>query len=49
MSAKLSGYYYRPAHAKLDDKYWKVFVNSRYDAETVQWRMSRKPYIQVID
>ncbi len=42
------GYYYRPDHAKLDDANWKVFVNSRYDAETGEWRMSRKPYIQVI-
>ena len=43
------GYYYRPDHAKLDDANWKVFVNSRYDAETGEWQMSRKPYIQVID
>ena len=42
-------YYYRPDHAKLDDENWKVFVNSRYDAETGAWQMSRKPYIQVID
>ncbi len=42
------GYYYRPDHAKLDDENWKVFVNSRYDAQTGEWRMSKKPYIRVI-
>jgi len=41
-------YYLRPDHVKLDDANWKVFVNSRYDAETGEWRTSKKPYIQVI-
>ena len=43
------GYLYRPDYATLDDDNWKVFVNSRYDAPSGAWQMSKKPLIQVID
>jgi adenylylsulfate reductase subunit A len=43
------GYYYNADHPKLDDKNWKVFVNSRLDPATGQWEMSKKPYIPACD
>ena len=43
------GYLYRPDHPTLDDENWKVFVNSRYDAEKDEWRLSKKPFIPVVD
>ena len=43
------GYLYRSDYPNLDDADWKVFVNSRYDAERGEWHMSKKPFIPVID
>ena len=43
------GYLFRPDYASLDDDNWKVFVNSRYDAASGTWEMSKKPVIAVID
>ena len=43
------GYLYRADFPKLDDDNWKVFVNSRLDADTGEWHMSKKPYIPVVD
>ncbi|MBI4473641.1 MAG: adenylyl-sulfate reductase subunit alpha [Acidobacteria bacterium] len=42
------GYYYRGDYPKIDDSNWKVFVNSRYDATTGQWQLSKKPFIPVV-
>ncbi len=43
------GYLYRSDHPKLDEENWKVFVNSRYDADSDTWHMSKKPFIPLID
>ena len=44
-----AGYLYRSDYPRLDDENWKLFVNSRYDAERDEWRMSKKPFIPVCD
>jgi adenylylsulfate reductase subunit A len=41
------GYLYRADFPTLDDNNWKVFVNSRYDAETGEWHVSKKQYISL--
>jgi adenylylsulfate reductase subunit A len=43
------GYLYRTDYPTLDDANWKVFVNSRYDAATDKWQLSKKPFIPLID
>ncbi len=40
---------YRSDYPTLDDANWKLFVNSRYDAESDEWHMSRKPFLPLID
>jgi len=42
------GYYYRTDYPNVDDANWRKFVNSRYYAESGQWEMSTKPYIQLV-
>ena len=42
------GYYYRGDYPALDDKNWKCFVNSTYDATKGEWTLSKKPCITVI-
>jgi adenylylsulfate reductase subunit A len=39
------GYYYRPDYPTLDDKNWKVFVNSRYDAASAEWQLEKVPFL----
>jgi adenylylsulfate reductase subunit A len=41
------GYYYRADYPNLDDANWRVFVNSRFDAQTGNWSTFTKPYIQI--
>ena len=43
----LAGYYYRADYPNLDDDNWRVFVNSRFDAQTGGWSVFTKPYIQI--
>jgi adenylylsulfate reductase subunit A len=42
------GYYYRGDFLAINDKDWKCFVNSRYDAETNTWELKKVPYVQII-
>lgn len=42
------GYYYRTDYPNLDDQNWRVFVNSRYDPASGDWRLFKKPYIQLV-
>lgn len=42
------GYYYRSDFPKLDDGNWKVFVNSRYDPATRDWRCFTRPLIELV-
>ncbi len=39
------GYYYRADYPRLDDANWKVFVNSRYDADKDQWTLEKAPFL----
>ena len=41
------GYYYRADYPNLDDANWRVFVNSRFDAQTGSWNVFTKPYIPI--
>ncbi len=41
------GYYYRSDYPDLDDANWRVFVNSRFDAESGRWDLFTKPYISI--
>jgi adenylylsulfate reductase subunit A len=42
------GYYYRGDYPKLDETNWKAFVNSRYDAATGEWHVTKRPFIPLI-
>lgn len=42
------GYFYRADYPKLDDENWHVFVNSRYDPETGEWTMYKRPVHRLI-
>jgi adenylylsulfate reductase subunit A len=42
------GYYYRGDYPKLDDENWKVFVNSRYDAQTGEWALATEPHHSIV-
>ncbi len=42
------GYYYRGDYPHLDDENWRCFVNSRYDAATDEWTLTKKPYLSLI-
>ncbi|MGB9715140.1 MAG: adenylyl-sulfate reductase subunit alpha [Thermodesulfovibrionales bacterium] len=41
------GYYYRGDFNFIDDKNWKCFTNSRYNAETNTWEFKKVPYVQM--
>lgn len=43
------GYYYRADFPRLDDARWKLFVNSRYDPDSREWAMYKRPCIPLID
>ena len=42
------GYCYRADYPKLDDKDWHVFVNSRYDPQTGEWKLFTRPCISLV-
>jgi len=43
------GYYYRADFKKMDEDGWgKVFANSKYDAETNEWEMIKRPIIRFV-
>jgi len=42
------GYYYRSDFRDLDDKNWRVFVNSKFDAANNSWNLLTRPYKNLI-
>jgi len=46
--SRYPGYYYRGDFDKIDDANWKVFVNSKYDADTNSWEFKKVPYVQLV-
>ena len=42
------GYYYRSDFPDLDDAKWRVFVNSKFDAENNRWDLLTRPYKNII-
>ena len=42
------GYYYRSDFPDLDDAKWRVFVNSKFDAENNSWSLLTRPYKNII-
>jgi adenylylsulfate reductase subunit A len=46
--SRYPGYYYRGDFLAIDDKDWKCFVNSRYDAEKNTWELKKVPYVQMV-
>jgi adenylylsulfate reductase subunit A len=45
--SRYPGYYYRGDFLPINDKDWKCFVNSRYDAENKTWELKKVPYVQM--
>jgi adenylylsulfate reductase subunit A len=41
------GYYFRTDFPKLDEDNWRCFVNATWDRETDQWKMEKKPVINL--
>ena len=41
------GYYYRSDHPDLDDKNWRLFVNSKFTQESGEWSVFTRPYHQI--
>lgn len=42
------GFFYRKDFPKLDEKNWKVFVNSKYNPADESWQMKKVPHIDLI-
>ncbi len=42
------GYYRRADAPKMDEANWKVFANCRFDPQTNQWQMLKRPIMTVI-
>ena len=42
------GYYYRSDFPDMDDKNWRVFVNSRFDRDANSWELMTRPYRNLI-
>ena len=45
--SRYPGYYYRGDYLAIDDKNWKCFVNSTYDAEKNTWELKKVPYVEI--
>jgi adenylylsulfate reductase subunit A len=45
--SRYPGYYYRADHDVIDDKNWRCFTNSKYDAATGKWELKKVPYVQM--
>jgi len=46
--SRYPGFYYRGDFLGLDDTKWKCFVNSKYDPQTKEFKLFKKPYYQII-
>ena len=42
------GYYYRSDFPDMDDRNWRVFVNSRFDRSANSWQLMTRPYRDLI-
>ncbi len=42
------GYYYRSDFPDLDDRNWRVFVNSKFDKANNKWNLTTRPYKNII-
>ncbi len=42
------GYYYRSDYPQLDEENWKVFVNSRMDPKTGEWKCFTRPFKELV-
>jgi adenylylsulfate reductase subunit A len=45
--SRYPGYYYRGDFLAINDKDWKCFVNSKYDAEKNTWELKKVPYVEI--
>ncbi|HMK61835.1 MAG TPA: adenylyl-sulfate reductase subunit alpha [Dissulfurispiraceae bacterium] len=45
--SRYPGYYYRGDFLAINDKDWKCFVNSKYDAENNKWEIKKVPYVEL--
>ncbi|MHB8619280.1 MAG: adenylyl-sulfate reductase subunit alpha, partial [Chloroflexota bacterium] len=42
------GYYYRGDFPSMDEENWKCFTNSKYDQDSGEWSISKKPFLSNI-
>ncbi|MGO9379799.1 MAG: adenylyl-sulfate reductase subunit alpha [Dissulfurispiraceae bacterium] len=45
--SRYPGYYYRGDFLAINDKDWKCFVNSKYDADKNTWELKKVPYVEL--
>ncbi|HTZ17715.1 MAG TPA: adenylyl-sulfate reductase subunit alpha [Dissulfurispiraceae bacterium] len=45
--SRYPGYYYRGDFLAINDKDWKCFVNSKYDADNNTWELKKVPYVEL--
>jgi adenylylsulfate reductase subunit A len=45
--SRYPGYYYRGDFLAINDKDWRCFVNSKYDAENNTWELKKVPYVEI--
>ena len=45
--SRYPGYYYRGDFLAINDKDWKCFVNSKYDADKNTWELKKVPYVEI--
>ncbi len=43
------GYYFRSDCPEMNEDDWKVFVNSRWNPETGEWEMTKKPIHRIFE
>jgi adenylylsulfate reductase subunit A len=43
------GYYFRADKPNMDEANWKVFVNCKWDPNSGEWEMIKRPVLQIID
>ncbi|MHB1950026.1 MAG: adenylyl-sulfate reductase subunit alpha [Acidiferrobacteraceae bacterium] len=46
--SRYPGFYYRMDFNFIDEKNWKVFVNSTYDRKTKKWNVFKRPHVDLV-
>ncbi|MHB1528464.1 MAG: adenylyl-sulfate reductase subunit alpha [Acidiferrobacteraceae bacterium] len=46
--SRYPGFYYRMDYNFIDEKNWKVFVNSTYDRKTKKWTVFKRPHVDLV-